>query len=151
MQGQMPQDIGTKKPRAVDVYVGSRIRLRRNLLGMSQTTLGRRIGVTFQQVQKYEKGINRIGTSRLMRICDVLEIAPGWLFEDAPGTRPKPNAAAREMEAAFTDFLGDDTAPSLIMIWPRLPAKVKRLATALLAAIAEDSADKSALTPGRRR
>jgi len=127
------QEIGTKKPRAVDIYVGSRIRLRRNLLGISQTELGERIGVTFQQVQKYEKGVNRIGTSRLLRICDVLQTAPEWLFEGAPGPKPKQSAAARELEAAFAAFLADDTAPRLIVLWPRLPMKTKRLLTALLA------------------
>jgi transcriptional regulator with XRE-family HTH domain len=129
----MARDAGTKKPRAVDVYVGSRIRLRRNLLGISQTELGDRIGVTFQQVQKYEKGVNRIGTSRLLRICDVLQTAPEWLFEGAPGPRPKQSAAARELEAALAAFLADDTAPRLIVLWPRLPVKTKRLLTALLA------------------
>ena len=62
----------TKGTQPVDVYVGARIRFRRNLLGISQTEMGERIGVTFQQVQKYEKGVNRIGSSRLMHICDVL-------------------------------------------------------------------------------
>jgi transcriptional regulator with XRE-family HTH domain len=137
----MARDIGTKKPRAVDVYVGSRIRLRRNLLGISQTELGDRIGVTFQQVQKYEKGVNRIGTSRLLRICDVLQTAPEWLFEGAPGPKPKQSAAARELEAALTAFLADDMAPRLIVLWPRLPVKTKRLVTALLAEMVRQTHD----------
>jgi transcriptional regulator with XRE-family HTH domain len=135
----MARDTGTKKPRAVDVYVGSRIRLRRNLLGISQTELGNRIGVTFQQVQKYEKGVNRIGTSRLLRICDVLQTAPEWLFEGVPGPKPKQSAAARALEAALTAFLADDMAPRLIVLWPRLPVKIKRLVTALLAEMARQT------------
>jgi transcriptional regulator with XRE-family HTH domain len=135
----MARDTGTKKPRAVDVYVGSRIRLRRNLLGISQTELGTRIGVTFQHVQKYEKGVNRIGTSRLLRICDVLQTAPEWLFEGVPGPKPKQSAAARALEAALTAFLADDMAPRLIVLWPRLPVKIKRLVTALLAEMARQT------------
>lgn len=65
-----------REPRPVDQYVGSRIRLRRNMLGLSQETLGERIGLTFQQVQKYEKGSNRVGASRLQQIADVLDTSP---------------------------------------------------------------------------
>jgi len=137
----MAHDVATKKPRPVDLYVGSRIRMRRNLLGISQTELGNRIGVTFQQVQKYEKGVNRIGTSRLIRICEVLQTAPEWLFEGAPGPKPKSSAAARKIEAAFAAFLADDTAPRLILIWPRLPTKLKRLAVGLLAEMAKHDED----------
>jgi transcriptional regulator with XRE-family HTH domain len=138
---EMPQDRGTKKPRPMDAYVGSRIRLRRNLLGISQTELGDRIGVTFQQVQKYEKGVNRIGTSRLIQICEVLQTMPEWLFEGAPGPKTKPSAAAREMDAALAAFMADDTASRLIMIWPRLPTKLKRLAAGFLAEVAEHAGD----------
>jgi transcriptional regulator with XRE-family HTH domain len=92
-------------------------------------------------VQKYEKGVNRIGTSRLIQICEVLQTAPEWLFEGAPGPKPKQTAAAREIETAFTAFLADDTAPRLIMVWPRLPTKVKRLAVGLLAGIADEVGD----------
>jgi transcriptional regulator with XRE-family HTH domain len=61
-----------KSPDPIDTEVGRRIRLRRTQLGMSQETLGERVGVTFQQVQKYEKGVNRVGASRLVRIAQVL-------------------------------------------------------------------------------
>ena len=61
-----------KKPNPTDVHVGSRIRLRRNMLGMSQEKLGETLGITFQQIQKYEKGTNRVGASRLQAISEVL-------------------------------------------------------------------------------
>jgi hypothetical protein len=67
-----------------------------------------------------------------MHICDVLQVAPAWLFEGAPVPKPKASAAAREMDAAFADFLADDTAPNLILVWPRLPARLKRRVSGLL-------------------
>ncbi len=73
-----------KKPNPVDAHVGSRVRLRRMLLGMSQERLGESMGLTFQQVQKYEKGVNRIGASRLFQIAKILEVPVQFFFEEAP-------------------------------------------------------------------
>ncbi|MQX35782.1 helix-turn-helix domain-containing protein [Roseospira navarrensis] len=70
------------KPNPVDVHVGARVRLRRTLLGMSQERLGEAIGLTFQQVQKYERGANRIGASRLWDLSRVLDVPMGYFFED---------------------------------------------------------------------
>jgi transcriptional regulator with XRE-family HTH domain len=69
-------------PNAIDVHVGARMRLRRTLLGMSQTTLGEAIGLTFQQVQKYERGANRIGASRLFDLSRVLDVPVSFFFDD---------------------------------------------------------------------
>lgn len=74
-----------KKPNPIDVHVGSRVRLRRNMLGMSQEKLGEALGITFQQIQKYEKGANRVGASRLQAIANVLNVPVSFFFEDAPG------------------------------------------------------------------
>ncbi|TIO04133.1 MAG: helix-turn-helix transcriptional regulator, partial [Mesorhizobium sp.] len=63
-----------KKPNPIDIHVGSRIRLRRNMLGMSQEKLGENLGITFQQIQKYEKGTNRVGASRLQAIASILSV-----------------------------------------------------------------------------
>lgn len=71
-----------KKPNPVDVHVGSRVRLRRMLLGMSQEKLGDQLGLTFQQVQKYEKGINRIGASRLFQLSKILEVNVQFFFDE---------------------------------------------------------------------
>jgi transcriptional regulator with XRE-family HTH domain len=136
-EAAMPGNPGVKGSRPVDAYVGARIRLRRNMLGMSQTEMADRIGITFQQVQKYEKGVNRVGASRLMQICEVLHVTPAWLFEGAPGAKPKPSAAVREFDAAFAAFQADGTAPRLIAVWPRLPGRIKRLVVALLREIAD--------------
>ncbi|MBN9250350.1 MAG: transcriptional regulator [Mesorhizobium sp. 61-13] len=77
-----------KKPNPIDIHVGGRIRLRRNMLGMSQEKLGENLGITFQQIQKYEKGTNRVGASRLQAIASILEVPPAFFFEDAPGQEP---------------------------------------------------------------
>jgi transcriptional regulator with XRE-family HTH domain len=70
------------KPNPIDVHVGSRVRLRRNMLGLSQEKLGEAIGLTFQQVQKYERGVNRIGASRLHDLSRVLDVPVSFFFDD---------------------------------------------------------------------
>lgn len=74
-----------KTPKPVDTHVGSRVRMRRVELGMSQTTLADAMGVSFQQVQKYEKGTNRMGSSRLQQIANALNVPVTFFFEGAPG------------------------------------------------------------------
>ena len=74
-----------KPPNPVDVYVGQRVRMRRIEINMSQEFLGENIGLTFQQIQKYEKGTNRIGASRIQQIGKVLEVPAKFFFEGAPG------------------------------------------------------------------
>jgi transcriptional regulator with XRE-family HTH domain len=83
----------TGKPNPIDVHVGSRVRLRRTLLGMSQEKLGEAIGLTFQQVQKYERGANRIGASRLFDLSRVLDVPVSFFFDDMPA----------DAEAAMSD------------------------------------------------
>jgi transcriptional regulator with XRE-family HTH domain len=81
-----PSEMASKKqPNPIDIHVGSRVRLRRMMLGMSQEKLGENLGITFQQIQKYEKGTNRIGASRLQHIARVLSMPVSYFFEGAPG------------------------------------------------------------------
>ena len=96
-----------KKPHLVDQHVGSRVRLRRMLLGMSQERLGESIGITFQQVQKYEKGVNRIGASRLLQISEILDVPVEFFFEEAPHVdgRRAPGMAEGDSEAFILEFL----------------------------------------------
>lgn len=75
---------GSRKPNPVDAHVGTRVRLRRMLLGMSQEKLGEHLGLTFQQVQKYEKGVNRIGASRLFDLSRVLGVPVQFFYDEAP-------------------------------------------------------------------
>ena len=79
---------GDKDPRPspIDVHVGARIRLRRTLMGMSQERLGEALGLTFQQVQKYERGVNRVGASRLFDLSRVLDVSISFFFDDMPET-----------------------------------------------------------------
>ena len=91
---------GSRRPNPVDIHVGSRVRFRRMLLGMSQEKLGERLGLTFQQVQKYEKGVNRIGASRLFDLSQVLQVPIQFFYEEAPGTLAQ---SAGERGAGFAD------------------------------------------------
>jgi transcriptional regulator with XRE-family HTH domain len=74
-----------KSTNAIDGHVGERVRLRRKLLGMSQASLAEALGITFQQIQKYEKGINRIGASRLLRMAEIFGVPVGFFFENGAG------------------------------------------------------------------
>jgi transcriptional regulator with XRE-family HTH domain len=76
-----------KSPNQIDKHIGSRVRARRIMLGMSQEKLADALGLTFQQVQKYEKGVNRIGASRLLHIAGILDVSIEFFFEGLPGLR----------------------------------------------------------------
>jgi transcriptional regulator with XRE-family HTH domain len=90
-----------KRPDTTDSYVGSRVRMRRKILSMSQEKLGEQLGITFQQVQKYEKGANRIGAGRLLRISQVLEVPISYFFPQEPA------AAGGMGENNHTDYVSD--------------------------------------------
>jgi len=79
------EEKGSRRPNPIDVHVGSRVRFRRMLLGMSQEKLAEKLGLTFQQIQKYEKGINRIGASRLFDLAQVLSVPVQFFYEEVPG------------------------------------------------------------------
>jgi transcriptional regulator with XRE-family HTH domain len=100
------------RPSPIDVHVGSRIRLRRTLLGMSQERLGESLGLTFQQVQKYERGVNRVGASRLFDLSRVLDVPISFFFDDMPDSLAAnfggvPSRRTGSVEAQ--DPFGDDT------------------------------------------
>jgi transcriptional regulator with XRE-family HTH domain len=92
------------KPNPIDVHVGARVRLRRTLLGMSQEKLGDAIGLTFQQVQKYERGANRVGASRLYDLSRVLDVPVSYFFEEMS---PETSAKARQYAAGMAEDEGD--------------------------------------------
>jgi transcriptional regulator with XRE-family HTH domain len=101
------------RPSPIDVHVGSRIRLRRTLLGMSQERLGEALGLTFQQVQKYERGVNRVGASRLFDLSRVLDVPISFFFDDMPDSLASslgPPLSRRPTGFTETpDGFGDDT------------------------------------------
>lgn len=101
-----------KPPNPIDTYVGARVRMRRVQVDMSQQILGGHLGLTFQQIQKYEKGTNRIGASRLAQIGKILEVPVAFFFEGAPGGCE--GAAGDRTTNAFLDLLGTRDAQALI-------------------------------------
>ncbi len=140
---------GTGIPNPVDVHVGARLRQRRTLLGMNQTALGDAIGLTFQQVQKYERGANRIGSSRLFHLSRVLDVPIEYFFGDMPAAvaacspaqgggkakkppsyEPGPMATRETMELVRAYYKISD---------PEIRKPLYELAQALGAAVSKDS------------
>lgn len=83
-RGRRQREFPPGTPHPVDVHVGSRVRLRRTMLGMSQEKLGEAVGLTFQQIQKYERGANRIGCSRIYQFSSILDVPVAFFFQDMP-------------------------------------------------------------------
>jgi transcriptional regulator with XRE-family HTH domain len=81
-----PEPTHNEGPNPVDIHVGSRLKLRRILIGMSQDQMGKALGLTFQQIQKYERGINRMGASRLYQMSKLLNVPIAWFFDELPDT-----------------------------------------------------------------
>jgi transcriptional regulator with XRE-family HTH domain len=100
-----------KAPNPIDKHVGSRVRMRRMMLSMSQEKLGGALGLTFQQVQKYEKGTNRIGASRLQQISHILQVPVAFFFEGAPTFHPQ-NEGDGMGEAPSPTYVSDFLATS---------------------------------------
>ena len=94
--------MGKKSPDPVDRHVGARIRMRRLMLKCSQTKLADALGITFQQVQKYEKGANRVGASRLQHIASFLQVPVSFFFEGAPINRRE---GAKILDAPSPEFV----------------------------------------------
>src|SRR5690349_8007712 len=98
---------GSRRANPIDIHVGSRVRLRRMLLGMSQEKLGEHLGLTFQQIQKYEKGINRIGASRLFDLSQVLSVPVQFFYEElSVGSTGAAGFGERPAESYAAEFLG---------------------------------------------
>src|SRR5216110_1807258 len=115
-----------KAPNPIDRHVGSRVRMRRMMLAMSQEKLGDALGLTFQQVQKYEKGTNRIGASRLQQISIILQVPVSFFFEGAPG--PSSEGFSETPSSGYlTDFLASTEGFALARAFTRIEnAKLRR-------------------------
>jgi transcriptional regulator with XRE-family HTH domain len=130
-----------KAPNPIDKHVGSRVRMRRMMLGMSQEKLGDALGLTFQQVQKYEKGTNRIGASRLQQISQILQVPVAFFFEGAPEL-PNANAIEGGMSEApsptyVSDFLATSDGLALTKAFMKIEdAKLRRRIVDLVEQIA---------------
>jgi len=137
-----------KVPNPIDQHVGSRVRMRRVLIGMSQEKLGESLGLTFQQVQKYEKGTNRIGASRLQDISKTLNVPPAFFFEGAPVSDRSAFSGFEEApsSAYVVDFLSTAEGLLLNKAFVRIKdAKLRKRVLDLVLSIAgdEDSAESS--------
>src|SRR5579862_5659606 len=109
---------GRRGPTAVDTHVGQKMRARRIFLRMSQTEVADAVGITFQQIQKYERGANRVGASRLQQISDVLGVSPFYFFEGAPSVGKKMPAHKDKdgelSESAILSFLATREGATLV-------------------------------------
>jgi transcriptional regulator with XRE-family HTH domain len=128
-----------KAPNPIDQHVGSRVRMRRLMLAMSQEKLSFALGLTFQQVQKYEKGMNRIGASRLQQISHILQVPVAFFFEGAPNAlAPQGSGSALSM-AEIDDFISDSEGLRLITAFMRIDsAALRRRIVMLVQEIAGD-------------
>ena len=126
-----------KKPNPTDIYVGSRIRMRRKMLGLSQEKLGEKLGITFQQIQKYEKGTNRVGASRLQAMSEALDVPVSYFF---PETGPTAHPGMKEESASFVmDFMSTSEGLDLTRAFTRIKnPKVRRKVVDLVRTLAED-------------
>jgi transcriptional regulator with XRE-family HTH domain len=146
-----------KAPNPIDRHVGSRVRMRRILLGMSQEKLGEALGLTFQQVQKYEKGTNRIGASRLQQISTTLNVPPAFFFDGAPSLdESSPNASApgfvseAPSSSYVLDFISTAEGLHLNKAFARIQdAKIRKRIVDLVASIAgeEENAKNGRIKP----
>jgi transcriptional regulator with XRE-family HTH domain len=135
--------MASKTPDPIDKYVGSRIRMRRIMLGMSQEKLGDALGLTFQQIQKYEKGINRIGASRLFDLAQVLGVSVQFFYEEAPAAEPQQlmpeGFAERPAEGSIVEFLRSRDGLELNKAFVRISdAKARRAIVDLVRSLAND-------------
>src|SRR6476660_7000691 len=138
-------EMSTKAPNPVDKHVGSLVRMRRIMLGMSQEKLGEALGLTFQQVQKYEKGTNRVGASRIQQISEILQVPVSFLFEGGPSSSASAENHNEGISPAYvSDFLATSEGLALTRAFTRIAdAKLRRSIVELVEQIAErEASDK---------
>ena len=131
-----------KNPNPIDVHVGHRVRMRRMLLGMSQEKLGERLGLTFQQIQKYEKGGNRISASRLYQIAQILGVPVQFFFEDLPekyASLDEEGLAEASEQSTIMDFLGSSEGLQLNRHFARISnPRLRRSIIELVRSLAQE-------------
>ena len=138
----VPRDtIATKKAlNPIDKHVGRRVRMRRKMVAMSQEKLGVALGLTFQQVRKYENGTNRMGASRLQQMSDILQVPVEFFFEGAPNASEPPHGSGSALSVAqIDDFISNSDGLRLIGAFMRIDkAAVRRRIVMLVQEIAGD-------------
>lgn len=135
----MSDPIPKKQANSIDAQVGNRVRLRRMLVGMSQEKLGEMLGLTFQQVQKYEKGVNRIGAGRLYRVAQILGVSVSYFYEDVVEQSPMtPPVANDRATPSAVEFLSSNEGMQLTLAFMRIrEPKVRRRVIDLVKSLAD--------------
>ena len=125
----------------IDTYVGERVRMRRKMLGLSQTDLGQALGLTFQQIQKYERGTNRISASKLYETAGALTVSVGYFFEGFVDAEPAADFVESQSEKAIQGFLTTTDGIELAQAFPRIAnSKLRRRMTDLVRTLADQDA-----------
>jgi transcriptional regulator with XRE-family HTH domain len=140
-----------KTPHPIDRHVGARVRLRRMLVGMSQEKLGAALGITFQQIQKYEKGANRIGASRLQELARILQVPPAFFFEGAPSGQASATGFSEPDAGAYVvDFLSTSEGLQLNRAFALIrDPRVRRRILDLVTSLAQESGAPAADGPAK--
>lgn len=129
----------TKRTRdPIDLHVGQRLRLRRTMAGMSQERLGEAIGVSFQMVQKYERGDCRVGASRLMKIANAMGVQVAFFFEGFSGTAPASMSVAEEKKALDDKMLQSKESIDLLKAYYALPEAVRKHVLGMIKGLDKD-------------
>ncbi len=132
-----------KQANPIDVQVGNRVRIRRMLIGMSQERLGDLLGLTFQQVQKYEKGVNRIGAGRLFEVARILNVPVDFFYEGLSGAPDHPGVGESD-SAPVMEFVSSGEGLQLSLAFMKIKdARVRKRVLDLVKSLAEEEEQKS--------
>ena len=126
--------MSARSPNQTDVYIGKRMKMQRLARGLSQTDIAKRLGITFQQIQKYERGVNRAGAGRLQEMANLLGVTPAFFFEDGPRLKPGQSDEASET----TELLANKYNLALAQAYNRIRSRaVRRNVLELVEGLAE--------------
>jgi len=126
--------MSARSPNKTDVYIGKRIKMQRLARGLSQTDVASRLGITFQQIQKYERGVNRVGAGRLQEIANLFSVTPAFFFEDGPRHKPGQSEEASET----TELLANKYNLALAQAYNKIRSRtVRRNVLELVEGLAE--------------
>ena len=142
-QKKFEKRVPKKQANPIDIQVGNRVRIRRMLIGMSQERLGDLLGLTFQQVQKYEKGVNRIGAGRLFEMARILNVPVDFFYEGV-NSAPRPGGDAEGEGAPVMEFISSGEGLQLSLAFMKIKdAKVRKRVLDLVKSLAEEESQKN--------
>ncbi len=137
----MAESLALSTPNPIDLHVGARVRMRRKFLGVSQERLAHALGLTFQQVQKYERGTNRISASKLFEIARFLQAPVSYFFQGLPSEVEDQSFSESESEQSLHGFLMTPEGIELATLFPRLTSKQRRRILELVRTLTDDDGD----------